>query len=163
MIQPERDVSFSRNPIVLVGQAYDKGLGTFPPSTISYSLEGRYSAFSATAGINDDAPRDAAAVFQVYADGVLVHTTGPVAAHASPATIDLCTAGVQQLDLVVAAAGERGAGRVGFPADAAGAVAVWAGARLFEPAAVDPSAAAAVREQIGRVVEGHHTRAIGEL
>src|SRR5512142_370248 len=37
---PRLDASFLNSPISVSGQSYDKGLGTFPLSEISYSLDG---------------------------------------------------------------------------------------------------------------------------
>jgi hypothetical protein len=159
---PERDAAFSRNPIVLQGQAYGKGLGTYPVSEITYELGGRYGTFAALAGINDDAPPDARAVFLVYADGVLVHNTGTVSVQSPPAPIEVCVAGVQRVTLVTTAPGGAGPAN-GWPSVASSAPAVWAAARLFAPGTLDLSAASAVQEQLAGTRAAQRARVIGEM
>src|SRR5436190_339837 len=80
-----------------------------PLSEVTYRLDGRYGDFQALLGLNADASPNAAAVFLVYAEGVLVFNSG-VVRPANPVSLDLCVAGVQRLRLVTAFAGQSASG-----------------------------------------------------
>ncbi|HET7769137.1 MAG TPA: NPCBM/NEW2 domain-containing protein [Chloroflexota bacterium] len=169
VVLPERDVSFSRNPLVIGGTSYEKGLSTYPLSEITYDLGGRYAALRAELGLNDDSAAGGAAVYLVYADGALVYNSGPIRAGEGARALDLCLAGVRELRLVTAPAGQTtieipGAiseqMEAGQAPQAVGAFANWAAARVFLPAgsAVPPSPAA-IADRAG----ARRAQQVGEL
>lgn len=90
----------------IAGRSYAKGLGVHAPAQISYALAGRCTSFQADVGIDDEVPVHGVVEFQVWTDGVLVTSSGPVrggeAAH--PLLVDLH--GVQELRLVVSDGGD---------------------------------------------------------
>ena len=166
VVLPERGASFSRNPLVIAGTSYDTGLGTYPLSEVTYALDGRYQAFHAVAGLNDDSSPQALVVFQVYADGALVYTSGPVGLGAA-VPVDLCMAGVQRLRLVTAPAGQRVPWVEDRPPDQLAAFADWADARLFRPpggaGAAAQDAAEAARAGLDGYTAARRDQVIGEM
>ncbi len=165
VVDPERDASFSRNPLVAGGTSYAKGLGTYPLSEIDYALDGRYLQFHALLGLNDDSAPTTTAVFLIYADGALVFNSGAVGT-GTPAPIDLCVAGVRTLRLVTALAGRQTPGVEQWTPDRAATFPDWLDARLFRPQALDDSAiatAGAVRSVLDAWAGGHRGKLIGEL
>ncbi|MFH1486524.1 MAG: NPCBM/NEW2 domain-containing protein [Chloroflexota bacterium] len=72
---PTQNFSLQGNPISIGGIVYERGLGTYPPSEIAYSLNGEYSSFEAEVGINDDSERGTGR-FMVLVDDVLSFDSG---------------------------------------------------------------------------------------
>ncbi|HUQ57722.1 NPCBM/NEW2 domain-containing protein [Lentzea sp.] len=68
-------------PITIRGKVFAKGLGTHAPARIEYYTGGACSKVTATIGIDDRKADPASLVsYEVWADGKLVHDSGPVAA-----------------------------------------------------------------------------------
>lgn len=107
-------------PIVVRGQAYERGLGVSAPSQILYRLGGRCSSFSAEVGVDDSTANLGSVRFQVFADGELLFESDVLtgASEAEPVEVDL--EGRSRLKLLVTNAGD------GNSWDRA----VWADARL---------------------------------
>ncbi|MHC4986180.1 MAG: NPCBM/NEW2 domain-containing protein, partial [Planctomycetota bacterium] len=59
----------SGRPIVLDGQTYDRGLGLHSVCELTYSLDGEFTMFAATVGIDDAARPNGDATLVVLADG----------------------------------------------------------------------------------------------
>ncbi|MGN0242546.1 MAG: NPCBM/NEW2 domain-containing protein [Lachnospiraceae bacterium] len=63
-----KDLAIGGNPITLGGKVYEKGIGTHADSEVVYHLNGKYTRFQATIGIDDETTRETgSAYFQVYA------------------------------------------------------------------------------------------------
>lgn len=72
-----RDRSMGDRPLTIGGKVFAKGLGIHAASEVVYALDGRYSAFSAVVGIDDEAPKGQV-IFQVWLDERKVLDSGPV-------------------------------------------------------------------------------------
>lgn|GEM_PF-840448 len=165
VVDPERDVSFSRNPLVAGGTSYAKGLGTYPLSEIDYALAGHYLQLHALLGLNDDSAPSTSAVFLVYADGALIFNSGAVGI-GPPLPLDLCVAGVRTLRLVTALAGRQTPGAEQWTPDRAATFPDWLEARLFRPRSLDAPAiatAGAVRSVLDSWADTHRSALIAEL
>jgi glucose/arabinose dehydrogenase len=127
----ERDRSNGENAagdgtaITLAGAAYAKGIGTHAASEVGLDLFGKYASFKADVGIDDESGDRGTAVFQLWADGVMIYDSGIVTGAMAAKSVDVSVAGVQHLSLVATDAGD---GNYNDHAD-------WANARLV-PAAV---------------------------
>lgn len=106
----ERDLSNGRNgagdgpAISIAGQVYAKGLGVHAPSDIAFYLGGVAERFTSVVGIDDFSANQSTTgrvVFQVWGDGAKLYDSGPVTAAGGPKTLDVATAGVDVLRLVV--------------------------------------------------------------
>ncbi|HEX7302973.1 NPCBM/NEW2 domain-containing protein [Lentzea sp.] len=87
-------------PITIRGTVFAKGLGTHAPAQIEYYTGGNCSAVTATVGIDDRKADPASLVsYEVWADGRLVHDSGPVTATdaARPLAADVSQAVVVRL------------------------------------------------------------------
>jgi hypothetical protein len=117
----ERDRTILGNPIRLHGTVYRKGLSMHSRSELSYDLDGSFSRFEATAGIDDETGGQGSVVFRVLLDGKPAWQSGVVAggSAAQPVRVDLKDA--KRLTLVVDFADQ---GDVQDHAD-------WAAARLI--------------------------------
>jgi hypothetical protein len=122
---PRRDRDATDAPLRLGRQRYRKGIGTHAPSEIVYRLDGKYQRLVATIG-GAEAP--GTVVFEVYADGKQIFTSGLVHGLREVKTVDVPLSGVRQLRLVVTDAGD------GYIADMAN----WAGARLLRAGPAKP-------------------------
>ena len=167
VVLPERDVSFSRNPLVMGGVPYEKGLGTYPLSEVTYDLGGRYGALRAQLGLNDDSATGTVAVFLVYADGVLVHNSGPIGAGEAARALELCVAGVRELRLVTARQGQQTPDIPGFASGGEGAevggYANWAAARVFLPSNAGAAAAQGAQPALSERSVARRAQQVGEL
>jgi hypothetical protein len=86
----------------LRGRGFSTGLGVHSASSMSYALNGRYSSFRATVGVDDETVGRGSVVFQVHVDGTL-RWTSPVVTGTSPAVpVVLSVSGAQSLRLTVA-------------------------------------------------------------
>lgn len=71
-----RDRNVQGGRLVLRGTEYPKGVGLHSRSEISYRLDGKYRAFQATIGIDDDAQGKGSALFEVLVDGKPAYKSG---------------------------------------------------------------------------------------
>ena len=116
-------------PIVLSGAAYSKGLGMGANSSVSFTLNGEYSQFESTIGVDGTSDTGSSVVYDVYGDGQLLYESPTVTYASGAIPIDLNVAGVTTLSLVVSAA----------PGSQSSADhAVWADARLISTANFGP-------------------------
>ena len=107
------------------GRATPRGWAFAGNSSTTIALNGQYSRFDSTIGVDGTARPRSSVIFQVYGDGSLLYQS-PIVAYASAAVpIDVNVAGVQKLTLVVVAAPGS---------TAANDHAVWADARLISTA-----------------------------
>jgi hypothetical protein len=106
----EKNLSVVKTPLVIAGRRYWRGLGVDCPSRISVSLDGKYTRFQATAGLDSGNMNNymdrSAVVFQVWVDGQkrwdsgLLRNTDPPK---PPSLVDVDLAGAKVLELVVVA------------------------------------------------------------
>jgi hypothetical protein len=104
-------------PLKICGRTFDRGIGTHGPSELCYFIGGEFGRFEFVAGIDDAHPGRAR--FGVYGDGRALWSSDCLATGEAQRTA-LDVAGVRELRLVVSQV-----------ADAPGAYAVWAEARLL--------------------------------
>ncbi len=107
-------------PMTIGGQRFLRGLGTHSPSEIVYTLDGKYSRFTAWAGA--DQATNPTITMAVRVDGNLAWESGTLTRDTEPQRVDVGVAGAQRLELIV------GDGGNGVGADHAD----WADARLYE-------------------------------
>ena len=119
------DENSQGGPIVLSGATYSKGLGMVANSSVSFTLNGQYSNFESTIGVDGTSNSNSSVIYDVYGDGQLLYQS-PTLTYASGAVpIDLNVAGVTTLSLVMSAApGSNASTDHG----------VWADARLISTA-----------------------------
>ena len=94
----KRDVMSQGYAMAIDGKIYDKGLGVFGDSEITYNLSGQYFRFTSDYGI-DDSKTMGSAVFEVWADGVEVFNSGMIYSEDELKTLDMNVSGVNQLIL----------------------------------------------------------------
>ncbi len=149
-VQP--DATSAGAPIILAGQYYTKGLGVKAGSSVTIPLDGQYSRFQSTLGVDGwSDPSSSAVVFQVYGDGRLLYQSSTITLASGGIPIDVNVAGVQSLNLVVAAAPGS---------NSATDHAVWADARLISTSnfgATTPYTLTWQLAQAGRVISTRTT------
>jgi hypothetical protein len=125
--------------MTLNGVTYAKGLGVHAASDIRYALGGACSAFMADIGVDDEVGANGRVMFQVFADGVQLYTSGLMSGSTATQTVNVNVAGKGELRLVVT---DSGNGASYDHAD-------WAGARLLcGPDTTPPSISAVSANQI---------------
>ncbi len=133
------------DPISIDGVVHPKGLGVHAPSELRFLLGGACTRFRASVALEDPA-LSGSVMFEVRADGVMLHDSGLLDADAPPRDIDVDVTGRLELELVV---NDGGDGAVGDGA-------VWASARLH--CAIDapqpPPRAALAWQMIALVIRG---------
>jgi NPCBM/NEW2 domain/Right handed beta helix region len=107
-------------PIVLGSVAYDHGIGVHAPSRILIDLGGRCSLFVADVGLDEEVEDQGSVVFEVWAEGERLATSGLVRGPQPPV---LLTAELTELDRVALVVTPGGDGRAFDHAD-------WGDARL---------------------------------
>ena len=112
-------------PIVLAGGVYSEGLGVLAGSSVSLTLNGQYSQFESTIGVDGISNTGSSVIFDVYGDGVLLYQSPTMTYGSAAIPIDVNVAGVTTLTLTVLAAPGS---------NAAADHAVWADARLVSTA-----------------------------
>jgi hypothetical protein len=120
----QKDKSVGGNPLTLRGVVYPKGIGTHAVSQIVYNLNGAYSTFQATVGVDDEENGKGigSVDFQVVGDGKMLFDSGVVTNNSAALNVNVNIAGVKQLTLV---ANNGVAGSIDYDhAD-------WGGARLL--------------------------------
>ena len=102
------DTSVQGKPLSIGGRKFARGLGTHAVSEIIYELDGRYTAFSAWVGVDDEMKGHTASsvVFQVFGDGKKRFDSGVMRLNDAARQVDVPVAGVEELKLVVTDAGD---------------------------------------------------------
>jgi hypothetical protein len=103
------DRSPDNNVISLAGQRYFKGIGVRPRTEMTFDLGGRFKAFEAVCGIDDEVlgpgygrgAGTGSVVFSVKVDGKVAYESPPVQGGRAPAVVNLPVAGARTLTLVV--------------------------------------------------------------
>jgi hypothetical protein len=103
------DRSPDNNVISLAGQRYFKGIGVRPRTEMTFDLGGRFKAFEAVCGIDDEVlgpgygrgAGTGSVVFSVKVDGKVAYESPPVQGGRAPAIVNLPVAGARTLTLVV--------------------------------------------------------------
>jgi hypothetical protein len=114
---PRLDKDIMNHSLRLETRRYGRGIGTHAPSEIVYQLDGKYLRFFAMVG---GAEANGTVVFRVFGDDELLFDSGVMHGLRGSKKVDVSTAGVRRLRLLVADAGD------GINADMAN----WVTARL---------------------------------
>ncbi len=126
---PLVDSSFVWGPLVIAGERFSRGFGTYPLSEIVYELDPGAARFSARVGVTDDSKNGSGSVrFAVYGDEFLLYESGAVRAGEAARTVDVSVEGLSELRLVVDDAGDGSLGDY----------ALWADPRLARSAIPPP-------------------------
>ena len=113
------------NAIVLGGATYSEGLGVLANSSVSLALNGQYTRFESTIGVDGSSNTGSSVIFDVYGDGQLLYQSPTLTYSSGAIPIDVYVSGVTTLVLTVSAA----------PGSTPSADnAVWADARLISTA-----------------------------
>ncbi|WP_171687163.1 NPCBM/NEW2 domain-containing protein [Paenibacillus planticolens] len=130
-VNKDRNEQSTVNPIKINGVPYAKGIGTHVDSEIIYKLNGQFARFKAVVGPDDytltNPNKPTAVQFYVYGDGQLLFDSGIMRTnpYTLPKEIDVGTAGVNELKLVVLGRADGANPRVSGSSD-------WADARLIK-------------------------------
>lgn len=115
---PLIDSSFVWGPLVVAGEEFSRGFGTYPLSEIVYDLDPAATRFTARVGVTDDSKHGAGSVqFVVYGDEFLLYESGPVRAGERARAVDLSIEGLRELRLVVDDSGDGSLGDYALWAD----------------------------------------------
>jgi len=87
--------------ITLNGSTFQKGLGVHAASDIRYNLAGAYSTFSAKVGVDDEVGALGSVVFEVWADGTKLYSSGLMNGATATKDVLLDIRGRTELRLVV--------------------------------------------------------------
>ena len=120
--------------ITLNGVTYAKGLGVHAYSKVDYHLGGVVERFQSDIGLDDETCAYGSVVFQVWADGTNLYTSGVMTSTTATETINLDISGSHQLSLVVTDAGD---GKTCDHGD-------WADARIIVTPASSPPRISAI-------------------
>jgi hypothetical protein len=91
--------------IVLGGANYSQGLGALANSSVTLALNGQYTRYESTIGVDGTSSSGSSVIFDVYGNGQLLYQS-PTLTYASGAVpIDINVAGVTTLTLTVSPAG----------------------------------------------------------
>lgn len=119
---PALDRAFHGGSMILGDSTYSKGIGTYPLSEITYSLDGQYARFISVIGLDAKAHPDTTVRFFVFVDGILRFQSNFMRSDERPRQIDVDVSGARTLRLAADA-----------PLDQAkGCYADWADAQLLE-------------------------------
>ncbi|TXK84406.1 NPCBM/NEW2 domain-containing protein [Paenibacillus sp. N3.4] len=106
-VATKKDQNASGRQLIMNGINYSKGIGSHPDTTITYRLGGKYSRFTSTIGIDDQALENTKfptkIKFTVYADGVIKYESPIMTAkpYMAPIPVDLDITGVDEFKLVL--------------------------------------------------------------
>jgi alpha-galactosidase len=136
--KPHVDKSVDGHAISIGGKTFERGIGTHAESVFRIDLKKSAEKFSASAGVDDDAPQKVGSVeFQVFGDGKLLWKSGVLKSGDAPKLVELDVKGVGTLMLMVTDAGD---GNNSDHAD-------WADAQLQVVSGAQPEAISRPREQ----------------
>lgn len=121
---PTQDGAFFTNDNLKVKErVFEKGLGTYTPSEVVYSLNGEYRLFQVSIGVQNQAvPGKAEAHFLIFLDGVKAYTSPEMAPGSDAIDLEIPVDTVNELRLVTTRT--QGATR--------GALATWGDAKLLK-------------------------------
>lgn len=91
---------------MLRGQAYRKGLGTFPVAEVKYNLDKKYERFSAVVGIDDTALGQGSAIFEVWSGTTMLYKSDKLLGTSAQQHISLVVTDKTELTLKVTDAGD---------------------------------------------------------
>ncbi|MBM80988.1 MAG: hypothetical protein CMJ78_10400 [Planctomycetaceae bacterium] len=74
-------------PLMLGGRRYSKGLGVQSRSELHFDLDGKFSAFRATIGIDDAAQGKGSVVFRILVDGKVAYESGLMTGKSAPVDV----------------------------------------------------------------------------
>ncbi|MEC5398868.1 NPCBM/NEW2 domain-containing protein [Uliginosibacterium sp. H1] len=97
---PRMDRSTDDNNLLVAGRAYERGVGTHAPSTITLPVPARAQSFTAYVGLDDEAPGGEVA-FEVRGDGHTLWRSGVVKSGQQAVPVNVPVQGVKELELVV--------------------------------------------------------------
>jgi len=118
---PRSDRCVTGGPLRLGGRAYARGLGMHTRTRMTFALDGGYSLFCATVGVDDSAGGLGSVAFRVLADGRTAFESPVMRGGDPPLDIQVRVAGAKRLTLVA---------DFGGTVVASGNFADWAEARL---------------------------------
>lgn len=109
------DRSFEANPLTLGGRAFERGLGVRAPSIIEFQLDGRYTRFRATVGIDlenelevtEARERGEYVQFLVFGDGKRLYSSEWLQWDSRPVDVDVELEDVKTLRLHVDCSSQR--------------------------------------------------------
>jgi hypothetical protein len=93
-------------PIVVGLVAFDHGIGVHAPSRIVLGLGGRCSLFLAETGLDEEVGDAGSVVFEVWAEGRRLATSGLVRGSQAPVPLAADVSGLDSITLVVTPAGD---------------------------------------------------------
>jgi autotransporter-associated beta strand protein len=96
-----KDKSIGGNTITLNSVTYPKGIGVNSRAGSDYDLGGICSRFQATIGVDDEEGSSGSVIFQVFADGTEIYSSGVMTGGAPSQKVDLDVTGVRRLILGV--------------------------------------------------------------
>jgi hypothetical protein len=146
---PRRAQAFPYTPLLVNGQEFQTGIGTYPLSEIVYQLGGEYGALRTQIAVDDSADGRASARFSIYADDVLLYRSPVMLRGDAPITLEVPLLGAEQLRLVVDDADD---GATGDYAD-------WLATSVYRPTA--GPAAVPGRAQLARAKRPGNVQAAG--
>jgi hypothetical protein len=94
------------NPITLNGVVYSHGLGAHADSDITYAINGKFDAFRAKIGVDDEVGSAGSVTFRVLVDGVLKYDSGLMTGDSPTQSINVPLAGKRTLELQVTDGGD---------------------------------------------------------
>jgi hypothetical protein len=89
------------------GKSYAKGIGVHANSEIKIALDGKYAQFLSDVGIDDDTSGAGSVVFEVWADGAKLYSSGTMTGTTAVKSLALDVSGKKELVLKVANAGDH--------------------------------------------------------
>jgi hypothetical protein len=121
----ERNENSQGAAIVLGGATYAEGLGALANSSVSLTLNGQYSQFESTIGVDGNSNSGSSVIFDVYGNGQLLYQSPTLTYASGVIPIVVNVAGVKTLTLTMSA---------GPGSSQSADHAVWADARLMSTA-----------------------------
>jgi glucose/arabinose dehydrogenase len=109
----ERDRSNGENVagdggvITLNGVTYAKGLGVHANSDVTYTLGRNYTRFTSEIGVDDEVGNRGSVVFEVWADGVQLYTSGLMTGASATQSVSVDVSERQTLQLIVTGGGDN--------------------------------------------------------
>jgi hypothetical protein len=92
--------------LTIAGKSFVKGIGVHAGSEIRVNLGGDYAAFLSTIGLDDETFGNGSVVFEVWADGVKLYSSGTMNVASGRKNVSVDVSGRQELVLRVTNAGD---------------------------------------------------------
>ncbi len=93
-------------PITVDGVVYAQGFGVHAASSMSFTVQGRCRALTATIGVDDEVGARGSVVFQVYGDGLKLYDSGLLTGASAARSLNVDITGRSELRLVVTNGGD---------------------------------------------------------